>query len=268
MLTTPGLDGEFQKTSRYAVHSYTDRLWEPVSFDSSNDNDPGRASSTFPGILYFILLHSEGNGTSDIISWQPHGRSFIIHNQKEMVNQVLTKYFNQSKYSSFQRQLNVYGFTKLANGLDRGGYYHEYFLRGRPDLLTKIKRQGVKGTGTRQIPVHETEPNFYLLPHCSEVSKDTDTRPNDTSATAMTPARAMSTPMASGEVANVSLSSLFELAPVVLGQPRREENLDSVVGNDFPEPRRFATDGRIADNGVPDGRGYFRVDRYWGARGY
>jgi hypothetical protein len=38
------------------------------------------------------------------------------------------------------RQLNIYGFTRT----DSGSYFHEYFLRGRPDLLHKIQRIPVK----------------------------------------------------------------------------------------------------------------------------
>lgn len=267
MLTVPGFEypEEIRKTSRFAVHSYADRLHEPVTFDGPNDINPSRASSTFPGTLYFILLHSEENGTSHIISWQPHGRSFIIHDQKKMVNQVLPKYFNQTKYSSFQRQLNVYGFTKLDNGLDRGGYYHEYFLRGRPDLLTKIRRQGVKGTGKRLIAVRETEPNFYSMPHCSSpVTNNSEPRQNNAPDGNTT---SLATPVISSKTMNVPLSSLFDLIPVGLEQAtgRREENPSlSQNYNEIPEPRQFAVEGKAADYGVPNGRGYFYVDPFMG----
>ena len=78
---------------------------------------------------------------------------------------LFARYFESSKFSSFQRQLNLYGFSRLSLGEDRGGYYHEYFLRGRPDLLTNLKRLRVKGSGVRKIPLLETEPNFYEMPY-------------------------------------------------------------------------------------------------------
>jgi hypothetical protein len=42
------------------------------------------------------------------------------------------------------RQLNIYGFTRT----DSGSYYHEYFLRDRPDLLHNIQRIPVKSGHT------------------------------------------------------------------------------------------------------------------------
>merc|ERR1712232_1371269 len=43
-------------------------------------------------------------------------------------------------------------------------YYHELFLRGKPDLCHHIERNTVKGTRTRKPASPATEPNFYLMP--------------------------------------------------------------------------------------------------------
>ena len=51
---------------------------------------------------------------------------------------------------------------------DRGGYYHELFLRGRPDLKKLITRVRVKGTGCKFKSSPATEPNFYSFPFCTE----------------------------------------------------------------------------------------------------
>ena len=71
---------------------------------------------------------------------QPHGRSFLVHKTKEFTDRIMPKYFNQGKFASFQRQLNLYGFKRLTRGPDAGSYYNELFLRGRPD-------QGQRGEG-------------------------------------------------------------------------------------------------------------------------
>jgi hypothetical protein len=46
-------------------------------------------------------------------------------------------------------------------GRDKGGYYHELFLRNKRFLAHRITKVKVKGTGTRKPSSPETEPNFY-----------------------------------------------------------------------------------------------------------
>ena len=48
-------------------------------------------------------------------------------------------------------------------GRDKGGYYHELFLRGKPQLAHKIPRTKLKNEGARKSTSPETEPNFYAL---------------------------------------------------------------------------------------------------------
>jgi hypothetical protein len=88
----------------------------------------------------------------------------VVHKPKEFVNHVMPHYFKQTKMASFQRQLNLYGFNRLTGGLDKGGYYHEMFLRGKVSLAYDIHRQRVKGTGVRLPTNPDNEPNFYALP--------------------------------------------------------------------------------------------------------
>jgi hypothetical protein len=46
-------------------------------------------------------------------------------------------------------------------GRDKGGYYHELFLRSKRFLSHRIQRMKIKGTGARKPGSPETEPNFY-----------------------------------------------------------------------------------------------------------
>jgi hypothetical protein len=55
---------------------------------------------------------------SDIISWTGVGDSFTIKDIDAFQKTVLPKYFNHSKFSSFVRQLNFYGFQKLSQESD------------------------------------------------------------------------------------------------------------------------------------------------------
>jgi hypothetical protein len=81
-------------------------------------------------------------------------------------------WFRHSHYTSFQRQLNAYGFERITIGSDKNSYYHKNFLRGQYDLALLIKRCAVKGTVCRHRATPETEPDFYSMsidtnPHAS-----------------------------------------------------------------------------------------------------
>ena len=80
------------------------------------------------------------------------------------------RYFNQTKLTSFQRQLNLYGFVRLTRGPDANGYYHEHFLRGRPFLTKHLVRTRVKGTKIKGASSPEQEPDFYKMVCMRQVS--------------------------------------------------------------------------------------------------
>ena len=55
--------------------------------------------------------------------------------------EVIPRYFVQSKYESFTRQLSGWGFKRLHQaGNDHNSYYHECFLRDMPELTCLIRR--------------------------------------------------------------------------------------------------------------------------------
>jgi hypothetical protein len=110
------------------------------------------------------MLDQEGIDTPSVVSWLPHGRAFIVRRPKAFTSEIMPKYFRQSKLTSFQRQLNLYGFRRITQGADAGAYYHELFLQGRPHLCMRMNRQKVKGTGHKQPTDAQSEPNFYAMP--------------------------------------------------------------------------------------------------------
>lgn len=59
--------------------------------------------------------------------------------------------------------MNLYGFQRLTRGQDRGGYYHELFLRNKVFLAHNIQRCKVKGTKVRARSNPEQEPDFWSM---------------------------------------------------------------------------------------------------------
>ena len=78
-------------------------------------------------------------------------------------HKIRFRYFKLGKLSSFQRQLNLYGFNRITRGLDSTGYYHEYFLRDREYLSKRILRKRIKGTKIKGATNPDLEPDFYTM---------------------------------------------------------------------------------------------------------
>ena len=90
----------------------------------------------FPQQLYAMVDHAERCGYSHIVSWHPDGRAFQIRDEQALVKTILVQYFNkQTRYKSFLRQLQKYGFTRIYKGPQRGMLQHPLFQRGRHELL-------------------------------------------------------------------------------------------------------------------------------------
>jgi len=132
------------------------------------NKQPNGGAAPFPMKLHLMLSDVEKDGTSHIISWQPHGRCFVVHMPKDFVSRIMPKYFKQSKLTSFQRQLNLYGFSRLTHGKDAGGYYHARFLKGKEFLCEHLIRVKVNGRGVKGLSSPKLEPDFYSMLTCGE----------------------------------------------------------------------------------------------------
>jgi hypothetical protein len=95
---------------------------------------------TFPWQLHLLLDDAESKGFSHVVSWLEGGTMFKVHKTKEFADRIMPCYFNQTRYKSFQRQLNSYRFHRFVAGKNKGTCYHELFMRGKPDLCKQISR--------------------------------------------------------------------------------------------------------------------------------
>lgn len=109
--------------------------------------------SPFPWKLHDMLKDCEKQGKGHIVSWLPHGNAFKVHKVSEFVSTILPSWFKQTKYKSFQRQLNLWGYERITkNGPEKGAYFHKHFLKGQPKLCRLLTRQ----RGNRKSPLPET----------------------------------------------------------------------------------------------------------------
>mmetsp|Transcript_114637 Transcript_114637/g.171455 ORF Transcript_114637/g.171455 Transcript_114637/m.171455 type:complete len:431 (+) Transcript_114637:59-1351(+) len=90
------------------------------------------ASTTFPVKLHRLLCEAEKGNNSDVISWLPDGEAFKVHDKARFTTEFMPSYFGTSNYRSFQKNLNMWGFTTVRGGDSRGTCSHPLFIR---DLL-------------------------------------------------------------------------------------------------------------------------------------
>ncbi|KAF8261263.1 hypothetical protein EI94DRAFT_1746345 [Lactarius quietus] len=97
--------------------------------------------------------------TDELIRWSDTGDSFFVFEHERFANDVLPRFFKHRNFSSFVRQLNMYGFHKIPH-LQQGvlksdtetefwNFEHPNFHRGQPDLLCLVTRKNSKG-GSQQ----------------------------------------------------------------------------------------------------------------------
>lgn len=158
---------------------------EHHSASSDCDKTPRSTMNVhFPWKVHTMLTHSKHDGFEHIVSWLADGCSFKVHNQDEFVTDILPLFFNQTKYKSFQRQLNLWGFKRVIDGIDKGACKytaeslyelrffcpassskshsstssswsspdtHKYLVEGRISLCKKITRQQEKPKRHKRI---------------------------------------------------------------------------------------------------------------------
>lgn len=71
-----------------------------------------RSPTSIPEFVYQLMRMLKNEAICNIIQWGP--ACIIVHNPVRLENELLHLYFRHSNFSSFQRQLNYFGFRKVA----------------------------------------------------------------------------------------------------------------------------------------------------------
>jgi hypothetical protein len=109
-----------------------------------NEVSTSQTEHSFPWKLHDLLEETESNNFSHIVSWEPDGVSFKVHKIDEFVTKIMPLYFDQNKYDSFRRILNLYSFSRVKQeerGSNSGVYFHPSLVKGDRSLCKEIKRQ-------------------------------------------------------------------------------------------------------------------------------
>ncbi|KAI8855317.1 hypothetical protein BC829DRAFT_378580, partial [Chytridium lagenaria] len=98
-----------------------------------------------PAFLNKLYNMVSDPSTDELIHWSDDGTGFIVHRHEDFARDVLPRFFKHNNFSSFVRQLNMYGFHKIPH-IQQGALYTDgepemwefanpHFQKDQPDLL-------------------------------------------------------------------------------------------------------------------------------------
>jgi hypothetical protein len=153
----PAATGEEEVLSLLSVSvRIPTRAMEEQFYPSENNTNAGQKTSKetrqpFPVKVYEMLEDADAKDFAHIVSWNSQGNGFMVLKKDMFIHQIVPKYFNQTKYKSFQRQLSLYGFQRVTVGPNKGLRHHDKLRRGQYDLVCQMKPVGYKPRGTTKM---------------------------------------------------------------------------------------------------------------------
>ena len=124
-----------------------------MTLENRTDDAIHTYKKKFPYRLHQLIDQAETDGYSHIISWLPGQNAFKVHLPKDFADHILPMYFATKTYKSFQRNLNLWGFTVVPKGEKRGVLSHPLFLKGKPELCRLMRRSRSQMNREGQTPI-------------------------------------------------------------------------------------------------------------------
>ncbi|KAI0346728.1 hypothetical protein BDW22DRAFT_1321902 [Trametopsis cervina] len=130
-------------------HSSSPKQESPtVQKSDGMPQQPSKPQATFLTKLYALLERPENH---TMIRWDPAGEHIIVERPEQLALHVLPSVYRQSRFASFSRQLNIYGFMRKVNlrnvdpaidDPDASTWSHPTLNRhSPPDVVANFKRR-------------------------------------------------------------------------------------------------------------------------------
>jgi len=151
-------------------HSLPSTLMLPVATLNEGVTQP------VPEFLCHLFSMLRDPSYSDMISWSVPSHNepglmgggirgigkIVVHKPDALQESVLGRYYRHSKYASFQRQLNYFGFKKRLHGGKKGklspcSYIHEYLTDDVGSLFTLKRRPPAKKRTSEDMDADSVE---------------------------------------------------------------------------------------------------------------
>ena len=105
----------------------------PSSSSSSGEGLEIKSITSFLINLYNLVSDSSSD---HIVRWKSKDSKFMIIDKEMFTDQILPQYYKHSNFSSFIRQLNLYGIQKMNPGQTyKQVFYHPCFQKNQKHLL-------------------------------------------------------------------------------------------------------------------------------------
>ncbi|ORX39592.1 hypothetical protein BD324DRAFT_648233 [Kockovaella imperatae] len=123
-----------------------------ISKQGMTIDDKGEVTKV-PAFLNKLFSMVSDSATDELIYWSDAGTSFFVPNTERFGKELLPRFFKHSNFSSFVRQLNMYGFHKVPqpqtgvlksdnpDGSELWEFTNPCFKRDHPELLGRVTRK-------------------------------------------------------------------------------------------------------------------------------
>lgn len=152
--TLPNATMDSNHPNPHQSHGHAKRSTKKLTNGKSR-GAPAAGPKSRPAFVLKLWNMVNDKDNSPYIQWTSDGEGFQVLSREPFEKVVLPKYFKHSNFSSFVRQLNMYGWHKvqdvtsgaMQSSDETWQFKSPNFIRGREDLLDNIVRnKGSKGS--------------------------------------------------------------------------------------------------------------------------